>query len=163
MKKRASCVTLLERDLRDGRWTRGFRNKIDAVVSATALHWLTKPQLSAFYKSMSAVLKPDGVFLNADHAGSGNACVREYWDKSKRKLRGKGSRDTDWEAFWNDYLSALGDHSKSRRERVLGRYEGVEDGLPLPWHLESLSKLTFTDVDCYYRFFGDAIVGGRKI
>lgn len=41
--------------------------RIDAVLSTTALHWLTADQLIAVYRQLGGLLPEGGVFLNGDH------------------------------------------------------------------------------------------------
>jgi hypothetical protein len=48
-------------------------------------------------------------------------------------------------------------------ERLLGDWEGgIEDGLPLAWHLDALRASGFRSVDCFWRCDCDAIYGGIK-
>ena len=57
----------VDADLRDPRWTSSLpRGLYDAALSSTALHWLTGPQLTRFYRSLGRVLRPGGVLLNLD-------------------------------------------------------------------------------------------------
>ena len=43
------------------------RNSLDAVLSSTALHWLTTPRLIDVYREIAQLLRPGGLLLNADH------------------------------------------------------------------------------------------------
>ena len=42
----------------------------DAVISATALHWLSPEHLAELYRRLASVVCSGGVFLNADHVAS---------------------------------------------------------------------------------------------
>src|SRR4051812_8575303 len=53
--------------------TRGWRDQLaepdgsfDAVLTATALHWLATDRLAEVYVEAAALLRPDGVLVNAD-------------------------------------------------------------------------------------------------
>ncbi len=60
-------MTWVDADLRSRAWTRRLpRGKFDAVVSSTALHWLTGAELQRLYRQVAGQLRPGGVFLNAD-------------------------------------------------------------------------------------------------
>jgi uncharacterized protein (DUF1684 family) len=42
----------------------------DAVVSTTALHWLSEAGLRTAYTEPASALRPGGLFLNGDHLDS---------------------------------------------------------------------------------------------
>ncbi|WP_366521110.1 class I SAM-dependent methyltransferase [Lapillicoccus sp.] len=48
-------------------------SQFDAVLSSTALHWLPAEALSGLYRDLAQLLRPGGVFLNADHLPYGPA------------------------------------------------------------------------------------------
>ena len=61
-------MRLLDLDLADPGWIHEVgRERFDAVVSATALHWLSPDKLAGLYVALPQVLNPGAVFLNADH------------------------------------------------------------------------------------------------
>ena len=68
-----------------------------------------------------------------------------------------------WDGFWENYSKALGLDVDERYHRVLGGWEGgVEEGLPLTWHLDTLRQCGFEPVDCFWRCDCDAVYGGFK-
>ena len=152
-------------DLRQAEWTGAFQGLVDAVVSATALHWFSPAQLDALYGRIASVLKPGGIFLNADHVGSAHSGIQKVWEQHRSEMRrqeGKEKHD-DWEGFWKAYSKTLGLDIDEIHKRVMGEWEGgVEDGLPLSWHFEVLQKHGFDPVDCFWRCDCDAIYGGVK-
>lgn len=57
----------VDADLTARDWPQTLGNEqFDAVVAATALHWLTPAQLVTTYRTIATVLRPGGVLLNAD-------------------------------------------------------------------------------------------------
>src|SRR6201999_4068540 len=50
-------LRLVEHDLRDGAWVTALDldRPADAIVSTTALHWLTEPQLGAVYRAAAGL------------------------------------------------------------------------------------------------------------
>ncbi|WP_262403547.1 class I SAM-dependent methyltransferase [Actinomadura sp. CNU-125] len=61
-------VELVTADLTDPGWTAALPHRTyDAVVTATALHWLDTEPLRVLYGEIRGVLRDGGVFLNADH------------------------------------------------------------------------------------------------
>ena len=132
------------------------------MVSATALHWLSEAHLGDLYAKVSSLLRRGGIFLNADHVGSGHALVQRFWASERAHARDKRYSGNEWSKFWDDYFGALGEQQREMRTAVLGPWEGVEQGLPLQWQLNRLTECGFSHVDCFYRFHGDAIYGGIK-
>ena len=76
-------------DLRQDAWLEVLPGTVDAVVSATALHWLTADELRALYGQVSGILRPGGVFVNADHVGSDCAAIQEGWVRHRQEMRGR--------------------------------------------------------------------------
>ena len=104
------------------------------MISATALHWLTERELSALYRQLATLLRPGGLFVNADHVASRHSPVQKFWEENRGEMRRKEARTggEDWEGFWEAYAQALGLAGQRRiTERVLGGWNGgVEEGLP---------------------------------
>ena len=61
-------VAFAHADMTADEWTKGLRGPFDLAVSAIAIHNLRKAGLIAqVYKDVRGVLKPGGVFLDADY------------------------------------------------------------------------------------------------
>jgi SAM-dependent methyltransferase len=143
----------------------GWGVRFSAIVSATALHWLSSAQLSALYMQIASLLQPGGIFLNADHAASNNSAIQSAWERQRKKMRADEQPDAtadDWDGFWKAYLAALGPEAQAEREHAIGDWQGVEEGLPLSWHFDHLQQAGFTAVDCFWRVDCDAIYGGVR-
>jgi trans-aconitate methyltransferase len=57
-----------EADLASPDWLAALgETQVDAVLSATALHWLEPSPLARLYQDLGSLLRPGGVFLNGDH------------------------------------------------------------------------------------------------
>ena len=155
-------VQLLQRDLRDPAWIADLPVPVDAVVSATALHWLNEVQLQQVYAHLAGILRPGGIFLNADHVGSDFPPLQQFWERHRESMR-KIQRDPsaeEWDVFINAYLDELGPAARDIRAQALGTWEGIEDGLPLAWHFDQLRNAGFQHVECFWRCDCDAIYGG---
>ena len=152
-------------DMRDGFWTRHAPSSVDAVVSATALHWLQPEQLAALYRQIATLMRPGAIFLNADHVGSDCPEIQRGWESLREEARARQAeaRSRDWDGFWSDYSKALGFDVRDMDRRVVGGFEdGIEEGLPLAWHLDRLRESGFASVDCFWRTDCDAIYGGIR-
>lgn len=166
-------------DLRSPTWMNGLPGQVDAVISATALHWLKPGPLATLYGQIAALVRPGCVFLNADHVGSDWAPLQAGWELHRAEMRaardehgsvvnaGPGAPEP-WDGFWVAYVAALGGDatgclSAEANGRVLGGWDGgVEEGLSLAWHLDALREAGFGAVDCFWRCDCDAIYGGIK-
>jgi SAM-dependent methyltransferase len=158
-------VHLVLTDLRDASWCAALPAPMDAVVSATALHWLVPGQLTALYCQLVRLLRPGGIFLNADHVGSDYPPIQKAWERHRAHLRAQGgdAAADDWDGYWDAYAIALGLDIREIHQRVIGGWEGgVEDGLPLTWHFDELRESGFRSVDCFWRCDCDAIYGGIR-
>ena len=128
-----------EVDFRSPDWTSQVPAKCQAIVSATALHWLNETQLSSLYGQISRLLASGGIFLNADHAGSSNAKIQSAWEQNRDCERAATpSSGEEWNTFWDAYLEFLGEGARTKREQAIGPWEGIEPGLPLSWHFDAM-------------------------
>jgi len=163
LKSYGSRVRLILTDLRNRTWLKSVPSPFDAVISATALHWLKPDELGDLYKQIAQVLRPGGIFLNADHVGSDQPEIQRAWKKHQSTILAREATpdSNDWDGFWNQYSRALGIDINNIHKRVSGGWEGgVEEGLPLIWHFDRLRECGFTSVDCFWRSDCDAIYGG---
>jgi trans-aconitate methyltransferase len=162
-------VYLIQSDLRSVAWVQTLPASMDAVVSATALHWLEPDALVALYRRVAGLLRPGGILLNADHVGSEHDAVQRAWEQHRERERtaesyikmGENEAD-DWDTFWAAYSRSLGYERASGQPSVDGWEGGVEKGLPLAWHLDRLRECGFYAADCFARWDCDALYGGIK-
>ena len=154
---------LIPADLREDSWINLVPDSMDAVVSATALHWFKPEQLTRLYKQITEVLLRGGIFLNADHVGNNQPSIQKVWQEHRKEIRTEqtGNQAETWENFWEAYSKALGTNAREINMRVLSQWNGgVEEGLPLAWHFDKLRESGFHSVDCFWRCDCDAIYGG---
>ncbi len=99
-------LRLVEQDLRAPGWTAalGLGRKADAIVSTTALHWLTEPELAALYRDCAALLQPGGVLVDGDNLDE--PVSRPRLRQLQRDLHRRRSERAgvlaheDWGAWW---------------------------------------------------------------
>ena len=156
-------VNLFLEDLRQDKWLQHLSGSVDAIVSATALHWFKPNELAELYGRIAKILYGGGIFLNADHVANENMHIQHAWEKHREMMlhHQKNVVVEDWEVFWTEYMAALGLETREIHQRVLNNWEGgVEEGMPLDWHFDKLKSAGFTNVDCFWRCDCDAIYGG---
>jgi len=164
MTKFGDRAQLIQMDLRDEAWLKSVPVPMDAVVSATALHWLSPEQLVRVYGQLARILRAGGIFVNADHVRSSNSSIQKVWQQHREQMsKQEVNLDADdWEGFWHAYGQALKVDVKEFRKKLIEPWEGSEEGLPLEWHFEKLKAAGFEAVDCFWRLDCDAIYGGVR-
>jgi SAM-dependent methyltransferase len=98
----------VEADLASPDWVEALgESQVDAVLSATALHWLPPEPLTRVYGELARLLPEDGLFLNADHIASGSptldrlseTALGEQWSDAAFAARGIETAEQWWAAF----------------------------------------------------------------
>ena len=162
-------ATVVDADLGDPSWraklpAEGF----DAVLTATALHWLPAERVAALYAEVREVLRPGGVFANADHM------PEESLPALSEKLRDHGRRvrearyatgaATSWPDWW---ARAAADPFLAPRmaERDLiypSARHSQEWTPPAIWHIDALRVAGFREAGVLWRGGTDAAVAGLR-
>ena len=146
-------MRLLDIDLADPGWiSKVGQERFDAVVSATALHWLSPDKLAGLYVALPQVLNPGAVFLNADHL---------YFDGATEPfLKGEAGAMT-WDAWWEAARSMPGWEAEARQweERWSDKSPIVK--VSLEFHLSALRAAGFVETTHIFRWFDDVVVFAR--
>ncbi len=97
-------VTFVTADLKDPGWVDRLPHRsYDAVLTATALHWLHSEPLAALYGQLGGLVRDGGVFMNADHMIDDETPRINEAERSRRHVameRAKASGAVDWAAWW---------------------------------------------------------------
>ncbi|WP_112467118.1 class I SAM-dependent methyltransferase [Streptomyces triticisoli] len=97
-------VTLVEADLKDPGWpARLPYDTYDAVLTATALHWLRTEALEALYGQVAELVRHGGVFMNADHMiddSTPRINAAEAAHSRARRDRAMKNGALDWAEWW---------------------------------------------------------------
>ncbi|MEV0301925.1 class I SAM-dependent methyltransferase [Streptomyces prasinus] len=97
-------VSFVTADLKDPDWPAGLpHGSYDAVLTATALHWLHSGPLAHLYGQVARLVRPGGVFMNADHMIDEttpriNAAERALRHARMDRARRDGA--LDWAEWW---------------------------------------------------------------
>jgi hypothetical protein len=95
--------------------------------------------------------------VGSEHRGVQRAREEHRERERAAESRAAATEADDWDAFWAAYGQALGYASQAA---VDGWEGGVEEGLPLAWHLDRLREAGLCAVDCFARWDCDALYGG---
>ncbi|PRX41256.1 ubiquinone/menaquinone biosynthesis C-methylase UbiE [Planifilum fimeticola] len=157
-------VRWMERDLRDPDWAADLEpESFDAVVTATALHWLEESVLLRVYRDVAALLRPGGIFVNADHMPLEN---RVFSDAGRRLydewFEASADRD-DWEGWWEAISKEeVMEEALAERERRFGRRKTHEFMPPASWHIQHISNAGFSSAEILWRSFDEAVLAAWK-
>src|SRR6478735_7419079 len=92
-------VTFVTADLKDPDWPAALpHDSYDAVLTATALHWLHREPLADLYGQIAGIVRDGGVFLNTDHMPDPatpriNAADREQRHRRMDEAKAEGAVD----------------------------------------------------------------------
>ncbi|MGF1427544.1 class I SAM-dependent methyltransferase [Kitasatospora sp. LaBMicrA B282] len=159
-------LTLVTADLRDPQWTAALpAGPFDAVVTATALHWLDTEVLRRVYRDLAGLLRPGGLFLNADHSPQPatpllNAALRAH--EQLRQQREQADGVLDWQQWWQAAAA-----EPRLAESVAARsaiYRDHRDGAihPVEWHTAELLAAGFREAGLGWRSVSDAMVAAVR-
>jgi len=104
----------VETDLRDPTWyTQLEEVHMDAVLSTTALHWLTASTLVQVYQRLGKLVRPGGIVLNGDefdfgpHIPSFRQVAEFKHDQMNRDVAARSGTE-DWSDWWENLKSEPG-------------------------------------------------------
>ena len=149
-------LRLVDHDLRLPGWLQALNldRAPDAIVSTTALHWLTADALAAVYAEVATVLRPGGLLLDGDHLTEDQATAptlarlgRALIEREEQRRPPAAGTDT-WAGWWeaaraDPALAGLAE----RRDRM--HLETEHHGSPagrLAVHVEALRQAGFAEV-----------------
>ncbi|HYW25946.1 MAG TPA: class I SAM-dependent methyltransferase [Terriglobales bacterium] len=100
-------LTFVRADLRDDGWLDSIGvDRVDAATSSTALHWLGAETIRRLSADLARVIRPGGVFLDADHVrfGPGDArlsdVARRMTDLELARRGTAAAEGESWEEWW---------------------------------------------------------------
>jgi SAM-dependent methyltransferase len=156
-------------DLNASGWTDALPlPEYDAALTATALHWLSAERVAGVYAEVHRVLRPGGIFVNADHMpddGLGEFSKRlQGWADARRDVRYAAGAVLSWRDWWQH----LGSEEFFRpllaeRERIYpADSHHTEWTPPVSWHVEALRRAGFSEAGILWRGGTDAAVIGIR-
>jgi ubiquinone/menaquinone biosynthesis C-methylase UbiE len=163
--ERATVVTA---DLREPGWVEALPHQdYDAVLTATALHWLSPDRLSELFKEAYAVIRPGGVFVNADHLLDDGVPVLSKrlsaWAKAHREARWVAGAALSWDGWWERVAThpGLGQLMAERAQIFPDDHREVA-APPVSWHIKTLRNAGFAEVGLVWRGGVDAAVAAVR-
>ncbi|GAA0686420.1 class I SAM-dependent methyltransferase [Kitasatospora atroaurantiaca] len=159
-------LTLVTADLKDPDWAARLPpDPYDAVLTATALHWLPTDDLLRLYGDLAKLLRPGGVFLNADHTPEPGTPLLNAADLAFQRRRQECERAAGV-LDWGDWWAAAG-ADPLLTEQVAARtaiYGSHADGdvHPAGWHTARLVEAGFREAGVVWRSVSDSLVAAIR-
>ncbi|MFC3502672.1 class I SAM-dependent methyltransferase [Micromonospora krabiensis] len=164
----AGRATVVTADLGRPDWTAALPHReYDAVLTATALHWLPADRLTRLYAEIRGVLRPGGILANADHMPDDALPELTKRLTARAQTRRAARYAAGAVASWSDWWERAGaDPSLAplveRRHAIYPAGHGPEWIPPVSWHLAALTDAGFTEVGTLWRGGADAAVVGLR-
>jgi SAM-dependent methyltransferase len=134
----------------------------DAVLTATALHWINSDRLRELYAEVRGVLRAGGVFLNADHMEDPGlpgltAKLAELARRRREQRYDEGGVDT-WPGWWERFGSepAVAELVRERNQLFNGDHAHADFMPDVTWHVEALRAAGFAEAGLIWRGHRDA-------
>jgi trans-aconitate methyltransferase len=161
-------ATIVTADLNHPDWSAALpHRRYDAVLTATALHWLSAERLTALYAEIRQILRPGGIVINADHMPddaipelTGRLMARA---QARRSARYAAAAVLSWQDWWSHVAAdaTLAPLAEKRREIYPGGHS-AEWNPPASWHVAALRAAGFTEAGTIWRGGPDAAVAAVR-
>ncbi len=161
-------TTFVNADLRSPDWAHALDGaQYDAVLTATALHWIQPARLAELYREIRDVLRPGGLFANADHMpdpGLPSLGPRlTLMNEHRHAAAARAGAVLDWDSWWEKLAEepALADLLPQRAAVFADRHP-VEVEPDVAWHLDALRAAGFGEVGVLWRAGNDAAIAALR-
>jgi SAM-dependent methyltransferase len=160
-------VRIVRADLGDPAWARAVDGtQFDAVVTATALHWLPEAALARLYRDLHGVVRPGGVVANADDMVPGDLPrLAGALDGLARRRRDEVCADgrPDWSGWWNIVaVDPVLAPAVAERRRLFGGDHTASFVPPAGWHVGALADAGFAEAGVAWRSGTGAVVAALR-
>ncbi|MFJ9891864.1 class I SAM-dependent methyltransferase [Streptomyces sp. NPDC091280] len=159
-------VSFVTADLKDPSWTSDLPyDTYDAVLTATALHWLHTEPLAALYGQLAELVRHGGVFMNADHMIDDTTPRINAIERTRSRARMEQAQRAgalDWAEWWQlaarDPLLAA---PTARRFEIYGTHADGDTPSPA-WHARALREKGFAEARAVWSSPSDTVLLALK-
>lgn len=161
-------VKVVQVDLDQESWVNRIEGPFDAVLSSTALHWLRPEVLTRVYWQLADLIRPGGIFMNADHLKydihSQPTLHRFANDDDQNQQESMTQQAESWDAWWK-IVNSVPQYQALAAEREKVWEDHNSSPLPkvtLGLHLEALKSAGFTEVGTVWQYLDDYVLAALR-
>ena len=160
-------VQVVRADLRDPGWGDALPDRrVDAVVAATALHWLPEDVVRRLYSDLAGLVRPDGVVAHSERMPLdelprlGPALAEVKQRPGADRVDGRAIWDAWWERASRE--PPLQPAMAQRRAVFEATYPTEEFSPPAAWHVTALEDAGFGEAGVVWRSGTAAVVAAVR-
>jgi SAM-dependent methyltransferase len=162
-------LTWIGDDLNDLAWAERLADKLggrqlDAVLSTTALHWVSPGTLARVYRELGQLMRPGGVFLNGDHMAyaADRPTIKALAAQTRERHRATAVVPADaetWERWWEAVAAEPGlQELYAERERRFEWRDRKWANAGLDLQIGALKDAGFREVDTIWQRLDNRIL-----
>lgn len=161
-------VRVVDADLRDPAWVAAVPElQVDAVLTATALHWLSEQAVQRVYRDLARLVRPGGVVAHAEQMPLAKLPILAAGLARVERARGVGTDAggrARWDLWWEHAARdpALRAAEAKRRTVFASSYPTEEFSPPADWHIAALRAAGFAEADVIWRSGTGAVVAAVR-
>ena len=160
-------VRIVKADLRDPAWVDAVPGPhVDAVLTATALHWLPENVVRRLYGDLAGLVRPAGVVAHAEEMPPADLprLRGEPAEVDRKRRAGTGPGRPDWNAWWAKAArDPLLRTAMAQRHAVFeSNYPTEEFSPPADWHIAALREAGFAEVGVVWSSGTGAVVAAIR-
>lgn len=127
--------------------------RFDIIVSGFAIHHSPDERKRAIYRDIHALLRPGGAFVNIEHVASASPTGEALFELTYAEHQLRFRREQGETVTLDDVLHEVHACPAKAANKLA----------PVETQLEWLRDIGFVDVDCYWKWFELAVIGGFKV
>jgi SAM-dependent methyltransferase len=159
-------VQVVRADLRDPGWRDALpESQVDAVLTATALHWLPEDAVRRLYRDLAGLVRRGGVVAHSERMPLADLPrLAPALAEIERQRRAGVDRRAAWDAWWGRASRdpALQPAVTQRRAVFESTYPTVEFSPPADWHIAALRDAGFAEAGLVWRSGPAAVIAGVR-
>lgn len=157
-----------EADLRDPNWRQTVEayGPFDAVLSSTALHWLSVGDLAQVFRTLADIVREGGVFANAEHMllAPPTTLLGPATERLRHRLTQAEARGGEgWADWWEAARTEPGFRALlEKRDGVFHDHPHHHDHRTARFQQEALRMGGFREAEVVWRYLDDTIVAAIR-
>lgn len=159
-------VRIVKADLRDPGWVDALPDRdVDAVLTATALHWLREDVVRRLYVDLARLVRSAGLVAHAEEMPLTDLpLLGAQLSHASRRAAAARAAPPDWDAWWDNAARdpKLRTAAGERRAVFSNNYPAEEFSPSADWHIAALREAGFSEAGVVWRSGMGAVVAAIR-